>query len=626
MVIAAVAATLGVQLQPGMTMLESIVEWFVGRSRLLIIDNCEHVLDEVTELVAAIGAACPTVTIVATSREPLGLGGERVIRIPSMEPDYAIELFCDRARAADSSFEPTPADADAIAAICERLDGIPLAIELAAARITSLSPSELLGRLDDRFRLLRGAGRGGLERHQTLRAAVTWSHQLLSDEQRLFFDRLSVFAGGFDLRAAEAVCSGDGIDEFDVIDLLGELVDKSMVIAERRGQNTRYRMLETLREFGEERLQDRGETAAVRDRHLAHCTAVAAQIEVEFMSERQSAAAAVAGEEWNNVRSAHGWAIASEDFDRALTLLWGTGGYALFRLRHEAAEWTSRTLDLGRGVGREEGGLFVYAAAWAFLQEDLARTQAMVARTAEFALDEASAAIAFEMRLYVLIAEGRWDAVAVAADELRAAVAEWTDPVARYQGLHALVHIDYQPVVGQALLAEARTIGASNAIAEGLRLLGSCLLIGAQPPDIDGAIAASIESIELSDLEANAMTGCWARVGLAFAYVFGGRDEARGAARAALAAANEVRYALAETTCIDLGAMYLAQQHSLDAAAILLGYLEVQPAWFTPTAGLRQVVTTAVADMANLDQLKARGAAMSANQAAGFCLDHLADD
>ena len=203
----AIAATLGARPQAGMSLTEAIIDWCLGRRMLLIVDNCEHVLQPVLDLVAAIVAACPTVTVLATSREPLGVPGEQVVRIPSLAPVFGEELFILRATAADSTFAPSPAEQEAITAICARVDGIPLAIELAAARIRSLSPVELLERLDDRFRLLRGGGRGGLERHQTLRAAVTWSYQLLPEEDRLLFDRLSVFAGGFDLRAAEAVCA-----------------------------------------------------------------------------------------------------------------------------------------------------------------------------------------------------------------------------------------------------------------------------------------------------------------------------------------------------------------------------------------------------------------------------------
>ena len=169
---------------------------------------------------------------------------------------------------------------DALVQICERLDGIPLAIELAAARMRSLSAEELLERLRDRFRLLRGSGRSTLDRHQTLRATVSWSYQLLTEDERLLFDRASVFAGGFDLRAAEMVCGFDPIDAIDVIDLVSSLVDKSMIVADRGAVGMRYRLLETLRQYGEDQMELRGETALLRDRHAAHYADLIAELDL----------------------------------------------------------------------------------------------------------------------------------------------------------------------------------------------------------------------------------------------------------------------------------------------------------------------------------------------------------
>ena len=274
----AVATTLAVRRQEGLSMLDSVVDALRGRRLLLILDNCEHVLDAAAELARRVTASCPTVALLATSREPVGVAAERVWAVPSLDAAVeGVELFCDRAAAADAAFSPTEADRAVIAAICGRLDGIPLAIELAAARVRSMTPTEMAGRLDDRFRLLRGGRRGGLERHQTLRATVQWSHQLLTGQERALFDRLAVFAGGFDLDSAEAVCADDTIDPLDVGDLLAALVDKSMVVADRHGPRTRYRLLETLRQYGEERLAEDGELAPLRDRHLDHYLATARQ-------------------------------------------------------------------------------------------------------------------------------------------------------------------------------------------------------------------------------------------------------------------------------------------------------------------------------------------------------------
>jgi predicted ATPase len=299
---AAVASTLGVLPQEGMTTLESILEWMHKRRLLLILDNCEHVLPPVVSLTSAIIASNEAVTVLATSREPLGLSGERVVPVPPLEPHDGIALFCDRTAALDASAAFSKEDRNTIGAICARLDGIPLAIELAAARSRSLGPADLLARLDNRFRLLRGGGRGGLERHQTLRATVSWSYQLLQSAEQALFDRLSVFAGGFDLAAVQAVCAAGPIDELDVVDLLGALVDKSLVVATRSEGSTRYQLLETLRQYGEERLEERGETVVIRDRHLTHYVALARHAYQLWMSERYWQGAAVFDREWDNLR------------------------------------------------------------------------------------------------------------------------------------------------------------------------------------------------------------------------------------------------------------------------------------------------------------------------------------
>jgi predicted ATPase len=251
------AATLCVTPQKGSTMLESVIEWCRGRQVMLIVDNCEHVIDGVGELVAAIIARCPTVTVVATSREPLGIYGEWVHRVQSLDRHAAVELFEQRALAADSSFVLD--DAATAARLCERLDGIPLAIELAAARARSMSLTDLYERVDDRFQLLRGSARGRPDRHQTLRATVAWSYELLAHDERIVFERTSVFPGSFDIAAAEAICSDDTIDRVDVPDILANLVDKSIVLAERHATGMRYRLLETIRDFGDEQLGIRGQ-------------------------------------------------------------------------------------------------------------------------------------------------------------------------------------------------------------------------------------------------------------------------------------------------------------------------------------------------------------------------------
>ncbi|MFN7954940.1 MAG: adenylate/guanylate cyclase domain-containing protein [bacterium] len=283
----AVAAALGVEEVAGRPTLDTLVESLAGEQRLLVLDNCEHLVRGVAVVVSKLLQASPHTRILATSREPLRIPGELTYRVPSLEipgPEQsasfaetaaseAVRLFVDRAASVSPTFALSEANVSVVIDICRRLDGIPLAIELAAARATSLSVEKLASRLGDRFRLLTRGSRVGLPRQQTLRALIDWSHELLAEEQRVLLRRLAAFAGSFSLEAAEAVCAGGDVDEGDVLDLLTDLVEKSLVVLEPGGE--RYRLLETIREYALERLRAAGEETDVRERHLAHYLALA---------------------------------------------------------------------------------------------------------------------------------------------------------------------------------------------------------------------------------------------------------------------------------------------------------------------------------------------------------------
>jgi predicted ATPase len=249
----AVAAVLGITQQPGKTVSESVAATLEGRVRLLVFDNCEHVLDAAADLVEAILAQSATVTILATSREALGVAREQIWPVKSLKVSAAVELLVERAHSVAPGFS---AD-DAVLEICHRLDRIPLAIELAASRMASMTATEVRDRLDHRFKLLVGSRRG-LERHQTLRHAVQWSYDLLDDAEKALLDRCSVFAGGFDVESACAVAGSDGDDDYVTLDLLDALVRKSLLVADRSAGRTRYSMLETIRQFAEDQLVARG--------------------------------------------------------------------------------------------------------------------------------------------------------------------------------------------------------------------------------------------------------------------------------------------------------------------------------------------------------------------------------
>ena len=313
----AVAAVLGITQQPGKSVGESVASALEGRSRLLVFDNCEHVVDSVADLVAAILAASATVKVLATSREGIGVADEQLWRVPSLDVGAAVELFVERAQ---SMVSDTLADeATAVEDVCRRLDGIPLAIELAASRMASMTAAEVRDRLDDRFKLLVGSRRG-LERHQTLRHAVAWSYDLLDDAEKTVLERCSVFAGGFDLQSACAVAGSDDIDEYAILDLLDALVRKSLLVADRSSGRTRFSMLETIRQFAEEQLVAGGEATEVRTAHARYFAGRETDILALWDSPRQREAYDWFTAELANLRTAFRWAADHGDLDIAAAI------------------------------------------------------------------------------------------------------------------------------------------------------------------------------------------------------------------------------------------------------------------------------------------------------------------
>ena len=268
-----------------------------------MLDNCEQIISPTAGLCRDLLTACPNLRVLATSRERLGVAGESLYRVPSLSlPDEnatveeanrhdAVRLFVERSQLASSEFAVTPENVEAVVSICRHLDGIPLALELAAALTRSLSPAQILDRLDERFRLLTAADRNAEGRQQTLLSTIEWSHDLLGPDERLLFRRLGVFAANFSLSSSERICSGDGIDEYDVTDLLMALVDKSMVTTDSaRDGTTRYILLETIREFARRQLDEAGERAVLAQRHAEHYAELAAQLQAQQPAPATSAA------------------------------------------------------------------------------------------------------------------------------------------------------------------------------------------------------------------------------------------------------------------------------------------------------------------------------------------------
>ncbi len=437
------------RVRPGMSVLDSVVDLLRRAELLLVLDNAEHVVEGVADLVSAVARACPGVRVLLTSRERVGVDDERVIAVPPLQvpgpgpggrgpgPSSAtdttdvasggpaVELFVRRARAAASDFTVDDGNVAAVAEICRRLDGMPLALELAATRMRSMSPADLAGRLTWRFRVLRGGRRGTAERHRTLRAVVDWSYDLLDDTARLVFDRLSVFAGEFPLDAAERVVADTGgdLDPLDVADVLARLVDASMVVARHADGSTTYALLETLRAYGRDRLDLRGETQAARRAHAEHHTDLAEEVARRLYGADNRAQVARLDRAFDELRAAHAWALAN-DLPLALRMVAGLVVYAEQQSVGEAFAWAERTVEAAERAAAPLpapwlAGAYGAAAMGARSRGDLARATELARRGIDAAgADEPAATTARYTLIEVALFEGRLDEIDGMVDEL----------------------------------------------------------------------------------------------------------------------------------------------------------------------------------------------------------------
>jgi predicted ATPase/class 3 adenylate cyclase len=604
--------------------LDTILEWIGERHVMQVLDNCEHLVAEVGTLVEALLAGCSNLQILATSREALGVRGERVHRVPSLDAEgTAVELFCERARAIDGSFTPEGHLA-ALVQICERLDGIPLAIELAAARMRSLSVEELLERLQDRFRLLRGSGRGTLDRHQTLRATVSWSYQLLTEDERLFFDRASVFAGGFDLRAAETVCGFDPIDDLDVIDLVSSLVDKSMIVADRGAMGMRYRLLETLRQYGEDQMELRGETVLLRDRHAAHCADLIAELDVLSRGRRQLEAAERLVIEWDNLRAAHLWALAQRDVDLAERLADASFHHAVFTMRHEHAAMLRRTVQLGDELGRPSTNVLGMLSYWLDMQGHTVESLELAQRGLDVAPspDHPSTAtcwFAFS-GANAVVAKGSPEAVNAYQHQVRA-VNNTPDLDLKWPELLNLMDASYDsdpdatPSLLQRVSDMAARVQSPRLTTYAYQYEGHTCLTET-PPNFAGAISAYDRMTEVSRDTGDQQSQAIALRCHAMGSTGLGTSDALVRCHDALEALFEVRYWQKIWQTLESVILALARSGRVERAAVVLGHLDN----FHPPFGLehslhfREMARELIEAGGGHAAARLRGARMSADE------------
>jgi predicted ATPase/class 3 adenylate cyclase len=508
------AASLRVQAFPGRSLQETVLEYLAAKRLLLVLDNCEHLLDAIARQVTAITQRCARVSVLATSREGLALAGERIVAVPSLgvpaegsEIDAlmgadAVQLFSDRARAAKNEFVLTDHNASAVGVLCRRLDGIPLAIELAAARVRSLSPEDLVARLDQRFKLLTRGSRAALERHQTLRSTIDWSYDLLEPTERRALDRLSVFAGGCDLAAAEAVLAGDDLDELDVVDLLGQLVDKSLVIADSNGDGrVRYRLFESIRQYAQERLEADGDTTAVRRRHADYYVGLAETAGPHLRRRDQLEWIKVVAPDVDNFRAAFDWAVETPSVDHAFRLI--APFMLTLAIGDAARDWSVTACMI---PGGEDHPLFPVVAAWAAsdgtFSGDYERAEAgiIAAERAQQALGVRLAAVA-NARAVLALYRGDLQQILPYAQEWADLARESGDDYELALALTLLATARMQePEVGIAILEEsvrvARDAGILSALSIGLPFLAGMLPVD----ESERALALLDEAVEVGRL------------------------------------------------------------------------------------------------------------------------------
>ncbi|MFD4264628.1 ATP-binding protein [Rhodococcus sp. NPDC058481] len=551
---AMVAAALGLREQSADHGLDSLAEYLADRRLLLVLDNCEHVLDAAAALADALLRRCPELRILATSREPLGIGGEASLRVPPLSvPDQdrrspprglprcdAVTLFAERACAVVPDFGLTEDNQVAVAGICQRLDGLPLPIELAAVRLRAMSAEQILDRLNDRYRLLTGGSRGAPSRQQTLRLCIDWSHELCTERERMLWGRMSVFAGGFELDAAEGICAGD-LTPDDLLDVVAALVDRSILIREEAGAVVRYRLLETLREYGREKLQESGEYASMRRRHRDWYKQLASRAEAEWISSGQVEWIARLGREQPNLREAMefcltepGEAEAGLRIANALYLFWLSRG-----LLGEGRHWLDLALDRQAGQPTAELVRALYAASMlAGNQGDIAAGASLLERAREVAeaLDDAS------LRAIVTHGVGQ---LAIFSGDLRLAVACFEEVLDTFRA-------DKNPL---------------RRIATLLGLALACGLLG----DAPRAVACQEEALAITESRGESAYRAYSLCTLGLALWQSDPRRATGLFEQGLRLSRAVDDLLGSAICVEALAWIAASDRRTRRAAVLLG-------------------------------------------------------
>jgi predicted ATPase/class 3 adenylate cyclase len=615
MIPSAVAATLGFAMQPDLTPRRSVVDALARRRILLVLDNCEHLLDGVAPLVDAVVEGCPGVAVLATSREPLGTGVERVWPVQPLDAGSdAVDLLVRRAVAADATVDPRRWDRADLVELCTRLDGIPLAIEMAAARLRSMSPRQVIDRLDDRFHVLRSRRRGGNERHRTLLATLDWSYDLLDPDERLLLERLGVFAGTFDVEIAEVVCADDHLDALDVADLLDSLVERSLVVPVRGRSGGRFRLLETVRHYGSMHLAERGDLDRFRRRHAVGLADLLEEAMLEHLDERFWDGHQKLVDNWTDAVAAMSWTINVGDPDLLGRLMTASGHHGTSVPKPELAELARAALELPD----PPAAAFGIASFFADGPQQIEYAEAGLARQ-QSALER--------LLLYSQLGAGRASTgtggTLAALGAAREAAYELDSPpdIAYWEAIFAESLVRFRPEVAAEHAARAWTaLETGRGFPLASRALGRLAAYEAVLGRLETALELSDEAIVLADAAGYAVFSAHGVATAARIAAVLTPDAAPPVLSSALESARASRWWFNVWPVLSGAGRWFEANGNDRAAAVVDGY-------FTARGRSRDVddlVPSTASEAAEDADHRRRGAAMSADEVVDFVLAELA--
>jgi predicted ATPase len=629
-VLAVTASTLAAPVQPGMSILASLVDWLAGRRSLLVFDNCEHVLDAAAEAVRAVVGGCPTVTVLATSREPLGIVGERTHRLRPLDSSEGVELFSARASAIDDSFDLHQRDVAGVVSICEQLDGLPLAIELAATHVSSLSPTDLAVHVHQGVHSLGASRQRRGDRHSTLGATIAWSYELLTEREQVLFEQVSVFAGGFGLDAVREVCTTSAVSTGDVVDLVGSLVDKSVVAAERGQVASRYRMLDTIRHYAAERLAARDQVARTRDAHLAFFVDTARAMRARWAGPQQPEAGHWFDRDWDNLRAAHAWAISSGQLGAADAIVDASGPHAYIRRKREHGDWAVRTIEDATGLRWARPTSYGWAAYWSYADGDASKAIWLAHRGIEVAPapTDPDTTRCRTVLAHAYSAEGRHTHVRGAARHALQAASGSTDALFAATALQTLVNTDFtlaDPAVEEDLrrfAALAEAAGAPSMLAEVAYFEGRARLWLREPRDRTGAVVCFQRGVELARASGSIVHECVNLVGIVFAETVAADVTSAGLLHDTLVRLWQSRDRLQLWIALVPIASWLDSIGDAAASTVIFGHLNAHRTPFRSVDG-RLDALRGPREHPDASELRARGASMSQDDLIELVLERI---